>query len=283
VGLQLPTHEWWESEVYGGVDQILTDALRSPEVAGPKGPALVRAYENGSTQRGWGDDEFMERYLRTEFAPRRTEYGYESGKHVAALVMRSLRLVCVDIDGKNGGNEHAGELGPLPITLAETSKSGTGYHLYYLVEADSWSDTEGFGLVPDQIGIVTGVDIRGVGCVYHHPTQRWNDRPIAPLPDWLLKRLLLKKQQRLSSAATIHKILTTMDETEIMLMQTDLIQELEKPLKPGSRNNTLFAIGGQLKQAQVDDWQTKVRDRAIEVGLDDIEADKLVQNIENYG
>ena len=63
----------------------------------------------------------------------------------------------------------------LPPTLAETSKSGDGYHLFYLVD-EEWDDEKGYGLLGDRIGIEQGVDIRATGCVYHHPQQRWNDR-----------------------------------------------------------------------------------------------------------
>ena len=86
-----------------------------------------------------GADGFMPRYLRGVFNSRRVVYGYERGKWAYAFVMRSMRLVCVDIDGKNGGLEHAKKLGLLPPTLAETSKSGDGYHLFYLVD-EEWDD-----------------------------------------------------------------------------------------------------------------------------------------------
>src|SRR5690606_23509761 len=102
------------------------------------------AYEGGQTQRGWGlyrrrderdpadtgdkrEPEFMPRYLRGEFLPRRALYAYEKGTSAFAIVMRSVSLVCIDIDGKHGGLEDASELGALPLTLAETSKSGTGF------------------------------------------------------------------------------------------------------------------------------------------------------------
>jgi hypothetical protein len=290
MSLQISRKSWWETDRYDR-DWLIPPRLLEPEAAdfwGPKGPALVRAYPDGSTQQGWGltgkegSEGFMPRYLRGEFLPRRTEYGYEHGKHAAALVMRSARLMCVDIDGKNGGLEHARSLGALPHTLAETSKSGNGYHLYYATD-EEWDEKEGFGLIPDHIGIVQGVDIRGVGCVYHQPTQRWNNHMPAPLPEWLRDRLLLKKQQRQSAAVNIHKKLTTLDETEILIMHSELIDELAKPVPAGRRNNTLFAIGSKLKLAEVPDWEEKVRDRAEELGLDINEAEKLINNISNYG
>lgn len=283
--LQIPTQNWWETDRYT-VDKLLPVQFEEAELWGPKGPALVRAYEDGSTQRGWGltskeGDGFMPRYLRGEFAARRTEYGYDAGKNAAAFVLRSGRLVCVDIDGKNGGLEHAGSLGALPRTLAETSKSGTGYHLYYRT-TEEWDEALGFELIPDQIGIVQGVDIRGTGCVYHYPTQRWNDSEVAPIPAWLQDRLLLKKQHRANAVAAISKI-KTLDETEILLMHAELLDELKKPIPAGRRNNTLFAIGSQLKLAEVPDWQAALEQRAHDLGLDNGEVSKLVENIEKYG
>ena len=52
---------------------------------------------------------------------------------------------------------------------------------------------------------------------------------------------------------------------------------------PGKRNNTLFAIGTKMKLAQVPNWGQLVHDRALEVGLDIEEADKLLNNIIKYG
>jgi hypothetical protein len=195
--------------------------------------------------------------------------------------MRSVQLICVDIDGKNGGLSHAKKLGALPPTLAETSKSGDGYHLFYSLEGE-WDDDHGFGEIRDRIGIEQGVDIRNTGCVYHHDTQRWNDRAPAPLPAYLKKLLLAKQQERANRASAIAAVLDSEDEMEILMMHDQLLADLAKPIPAGKRNNTLFAIGQQLKTAAVPDWEDKVADRAIQVGLSQDEAEKLVANIERY-
>src|SRR5690606_30401280 len=127
-----------------------------------------------------------------------------------AYVMRSVRLVAIDIDGKNGGLEHVTEIGALPLTMAERSKSGNGYHLFYETD-DVWDVDEGFAQIPDQIGFVQGVDIRGTGCVYHFPAQRWNNRKVTKLPDWLRDQLLAKQQRMASQTSVILKTLSTMD------------------------------------------------------------------------
>ena len=66
------------------------------------------------------------------------------------------------------------------------------------------------------------------------------------------------------------------------MMHAELIDELDKPIADGKRNNTLFAIGSKMKQAQIPNWDVLVGDRATQVGLDDDEIDKLISNINSY-
>jgi len=200
-----------------------------------------------------------------------------------AFVMRSVRLVCIDIDGKNGGLIHAGKLGMLPLTLAETSKSGDGYHLFYATSEDEWDPVKGYATYSDRIGLEQGVDLRATGCVYHYPQQRWNGREIVELPDHLKKRLAAHSQAAAARTSSIVKTIETQDTEEILLMQDALTDDLKKPIPAGRRNTTLFAIGNQMKIAQVPQWEKQVYDRATDVGLDDEEATKLVTNIRRYG
>lgn len=289
MGLNIPTQNWWETDEYTreGIVEIL-DNDGKLNLWGPNGPALVRAYDSGATQGGWGltpttekdgtqHPGFIKEYAEGGFLPRRALFGYERGKNRVALVMRSARLVCVDIDGKNGGLEHASSLGALPATLAETSKSGNGYHLFYVTD-EAWDDDEGFGEYADAIGIVQGVDIRAVGCVYHHPQQRWNDRKIAVLPAWLGTRLKEKKQRVAAASDAVRKI-STLDETEILMAQHALLEELAKPIKTGTRNTSLFAIGNKLRLAAVPKWEDAVRKRGDEIGLEADEVERIIENI----
>src|SRR5690242_14456333 len=137
---------WWQTDSYD--DDVAVPSAFS-NYAGPEGLALVRAWPDGRTDPGWGlqgangGDGFMPRYMRGEFNERRVVYGYDHGKWAFAFVMRSVRVVCIDIDGKNGGLEHAKRLGALPPTMAETSKSGNGYHLFYRTD-ENWDDVRGF-------------------------------------------------------------------------------------------------------------------------------------------
>jgi hypothetical protein len=229
-----------------------------------------------------GGDGFMPRYQRGEFNARRVLYGYEQDRWTFAIVMRSVRLVCIDIDGKNGGLEHAKRLGMLPPTLAETSKSGDGYHLFYRVD-EEWDDVKGYGLLADRIGIEQGVDIRATGCVYHHKQQRWNGRNLASLPDHLLELLLHREQKVAAVTKRIETVLANHDDMEILMLHDEIVSDLAKPIPTGKRNVTLFALGNQMKQAQIPDWELKLGDRAGDVGLDQAETEKLIENISKYG
>lgn len=278
---------WWRTDTYD-VDAGVPPTF-DHDWCGPKGLALVRAWPDGRTDPGWGlnppagsSEGFMPRYLHGEFNERRVLYGYDRGKWAFAYIMRSIQLVCIDIDGKNGGLDGAKKLGMLPKTLAETSKSGTGYHLFYLFD-EPWDPTTGFGSLSDRIGIEQGVDIRATGCVYHHAQQRWNHRKPVAMPDHLVELLRHREQKVAASAARIHTVLANQDEMEILMLQDELTSELNKPIPAGKRNNTLFAIGSQMKTANVPDWDVLVADRATAVGLDSVEVDKLIANIERYG
>ena len=65
-------------------------------------------------------------------------------------------------------------------------------------------------------------------------------------------------------------------------MQSALLDDLKKPIPAGRRNNTLFAIGSQLRTAGIESWEQLITDKATEVGLDDDEIDKLILNITRY-
>lgn len=273
------TPPWWMSDSYTE-DLVIPSQIMGH--TGPQNVALVRAYRTGKTDPGWGRETFMDHYIKgSVFAPRSILYGFYKKKWAFAFIMRSLNLVAVDIDGKNGGLEHAKHLGPLPPTLAETSKSGNGYHLFYSVD-DQWDPADGFARLADHIGIVQGVDIRGTGCVYHYPSQRWNGRDIAPLPKYMLELLETKQQKQLHQAQRIQSTLNSEDQMEILMLQDELKEDLAKPIPPGRRNNTLFAIGQKMKASGLDGWDELISKRALDLGLDTDEVSKLVKNIESY-
>ena len=283
--MKLPKQPWWRTDTYDLAGLNDGPDMSDESLWGPKGPAVVPMFPQPDggvkTGPGWGRDTFMQFYNRYEFTPRRVLHKYDERQQPFAWVMRSARLLCVDIDGKNGGFEHVSELGFLPPTLAEKSMSGNGYHLFYLVD-DEWDPHAGFDKYRDVIGLVTGVDIRAVGCVYHKPTQQWNSRGLAQLPEHLDLALTSRQRKRNAAKIEIAKTLE-LDKEEIAIMHDEMLTELNKPIKPGTRNQTLFAIGSKMKQAECPGWEDAITERGLKIGLDEDELEKLIQNINTYG
>ena len=286
----MPKIPWWQRDSYN-LNMSHPDEFF--ELAtGPRGQATVSVNKNGTTQPGWGllgkkhddgtrDNGFMPRYMRGEFDHRKTRWQFINKGLPFAFIMRSLPVLAVDIDGKNDGFAGAQALGVLPETLAETSKSGNGYHLFYGM-ADIWDVDLGFAALDDHIGIAQGVDIRVTGCVFHYETQRWNGRSIAPIPSQLEQLLQQKKQSRMTNQAILTN-LKEMDDVDKLVAHHTLLADLAQPILAGRRNNTLFAIGSKMKAAAIPDWEDKIRERANQLNLDWEEADKLVSNIAAYG
>jgi hypothetical protein len=279
---------WWRNDDYWVKSRLATTA----KAGGPEGLALVPVWPDGSTAPGWGlrkrhepeKSGFMWKYQAGLFSPETVLPGVSKGRWDFAFVMRGMKALCIDIDGKNGGLVGAGQLGMLPPTLAEVSRSGNGYHLFYYTPEDDWDEEKGFALYSDRIGIAPGVDIRGTGCVYHYTeAQRWNSMPMAPLPNHLAKRLRKHETEKVLQIKEIKKLLEAEDPTDLLLMRAELEKSLQKPIPAGKRNTTIFAIGSQLMLAGVLDWQEQVELRALSVGLDPVEISKLTNNIKRYG
>ena len=273
---------WWTKQEYYSEPNLAPRI--DPPLAGPLGLAYVQVYDEGSTAPGRGGTTFMEKYRKRGFDVRRAQAVFDRHQTPFALVMRSVSLVCLDIDGKNGGIESAAALN-LPFTMAETSKSGNGYHLFYGVQ-DSWNPTFGFERLRDRIGWRTGIDIRSVGCVYHYPSQRWNTAHPALLPDNILIDLEQARDDMVARSETITRLRTSTDpddQMEFLMMQSTIQSKLNAPIAAGKRNNTLFAIGSEMKIAGITGWSEQVFNRAVQLGLDDAEAAKLVSNIDKYG
>lgn len=282
--------DWWVDDRYD-VDVAIPEQFQ--KFRGPAGIAAVQVFKSGKTAPGWGlvgkkldngtrGPNFTELYPKRLLDARTASWRFNKQHEPFALVMRSMRVVALDIDGKNGGLDGALTLGDLPPTLAETSKSGNGYHLFFFTE-EQWSTdpaTYGYALYDDHIGIAQGVDFRGTGCVFHYPSQRWNNRQIAALPDELVHLLDKKKSQRTTATPINPK---EMDEVDMLVAHHTLLEDLAKDIPVGKRNTTLFAIGSKMKAAGVPDWEDKVHARALAVGLGNSEADKLVNNIATYG
>jgi hypothetical protein len=277
--MQFSSTPWWTTDEYKRATALPSTNLSG--FAGPLGPALVQVFDDERTQPGWGEKQFMGNYRQRLFHARRAVVRYDKSDIPFAIVMRSLRMVVIDIDGKNGGIEHAKQL-LLPPTLAETSRSGNGYHLFYVVD-DEWDAQLGFAKFADRIGLVTGVDVRGTGCVYHYSPQRWNERVPVWLPDHVSDRLLARKHEIEQTMSGIKAVLDSDDPEEILLMQDTIQSRLTAPIPAGRRNNTLFAIGAEMAKAQVPSWEEQLYNRGIELGLSDDEMTKLITNVRRYG
>jgi len=286
LNLSSTSTPWWQTDDYSVKKDV---PIEFYSFAGEHGPMVLQAWKDGRTEPGWGIRPnrdgvgFLQLYENRNAARRqRALVAHQTVEQAFAFVMRSVQMICIDIDGKNGGLEGAKQLGPFPETLAETSKSGTGYHLFYHLP-DEWDLNAGFGRYGDRIGIAPGVDIRSVGCVYHYPQQRWNDRALAQLPQFMHERLEAAEQKRAASAARIETIINEGDPVELAVLQDELIQDLKKVSSAaGGRNNALFAIGSKMIEAGVDNWESLIHKRGCDVGLPIDEVNKLVANIEAH-
>lgn len=287
---------WYEDGGQYGAPERLALPQQLIDLGGPHGVALLRVYSGGKTQRGWGLQEsvradgqrvpgFMENYTKDRFWPTPKLVGFTNNRLPFAIVMRSLNALMVDIDRHLQDDGADGFLAAakldLPPTLAETSRSGAGRHLFYRLP-DTWDDDLGFAMVDDVIGLEPGIDVRATGCSYRYPSQRWNHEAIVDAPQWLLDRLLERTQRKTLAAQMFAAAAADPDSPEALIMQDTLIQELNKPVQPGKRNVTMFAIGGKMYQAGVPDWDNLLRKRATEIGLEDEEIEKIVRNVTKH-
>jgi len=243
--------------------------------------SLVRVGSGGLTEPGWGAKDFVTNRDAGRFRAQRSVDAFMKFRQPFAFVMRSVPFVCVDIDGKNGGIQTA-QILQLPPTLAETSKSGNGYHLFYQIPGARWNAKRGFDDLEDHNGIVPGVDIRGTGVVYHHATQRWNMRDISALP-MSLYGLLTKAKEIRHNARLTRGGADGLDDDERVIVHDRLATQLASPAKVGTRNQRLYAIGTQMYASHYPDWDTAIRLRGEELGLAESEIESIIRNIINYG
>ena len=242
---------------------------------GPNGVAVVKVYGE-KTQPGWGHERFMRNYTRNFFGEHKIQAG-----DPFAIVMRSLRLLVIDIDGKNNGYAEARQL-DLPPTLAETSKSGNGHHLFYSYP-DEWDEVEGYAAQPDRVGMWPGIDVKSTGVVYHHPHQLWNDKPIVELPHSVWDRLLQRNERDTQLRVTPEQA-AEMTDDDLKFRRDVLLIELSQPRTDG-RDTSLWRIGASLLNLGVD--ETYMAEKILAAGLrwgvdEDVINGKIIPNIINY-
>ena len=270
-----PNAQWFEDS-----NQYYLNKAIPTEISYDK-LSLIRVYPStGKTQPGWGGIDFMENYLQNAFSPERAIRFFERYSSPFGIVMRSVPYIVVDIDGKNGGIPTSRVLN-LPPTLAETSKSGNGYHLFYLVPDAVWHELRGYDEFPDLIGLVPGVDIKGTGVVYHYPKQRWNGLPIAELPASLYKLLSTARDVKRAARLT-REGAQALDDDERMILHDELKEALSKSVPKGMRNQRLYKIGARMFAADYPHWDTALIERGTQLGLEADEIDELIHNITEY-
>jgi hypothetical protein len=242
--------------------------------------SLIRLYSSGKTQPGWGAKDFMLNQRKNAFDVNRALRFYHKYGQPFGVVMRSLPAVCVDIDGKNGGIKTANAL-QLTETSAETSKSGNGFHVFYSVTHAEWDALLGYNEFPDIIGLIPGVDIKGVGVVYHYHNQRWNERELEPLPKSLSTLITRTKTVR-HSMRMMRTDVVDMDPDDLVILHDQLKDQLNKKIPEGLRNQTLYAIGARMITAGYPSWDLALMERGHQLGLDEDEMADIVLHIEKY-
>lgn len=265
--------EWYEDN-----NQYQQPWLPTTELglfAGPCKIALVKVFGE-KTQPGWGHERFAQNYTRGFFDRKNINSG-----DPFAIVMRSLRLLVIDIDGKNDGYVEAAKL-ELPPTLAETSKSGNGHHLFYSYP-DEWDNSDGYAQQPDRVGMWPGIDVKSTGVVYHHPHQLWNFKHIVDLPDSVWQQLQ-KRNERDSQLRVTPAQAADMTDEDLKFRRDVLLIELSRPRTDG-RDTSLWRIGASLLNLGVD--ETYMAEKILAAGLkwgvdEDTITGKIIPNIINY-
>ena len=73
-----------------------------------------------------------------------------------------------------------------------------------------------------------------------------------------------------------------MDEMDLILLQSDLLEKLKAPMQPGDRNRRLYSWGCEA-YGIVKDWELSLVWRGQQVGLEIDELANIVKNVVKYG
>jgi hypothetical protein len=270
--------QWFERNNQYTIDDPLGERVWGQTLSLVRVDPVEGEEDSIQTTSGWGRKKFMENFSQGKFNPKPILREFVDDKFPFGFIMRSVPLLCVDIDGKNGGLQSSPLLNLRP-TLAERSKSGNGYHLFYRVVDAEWHELYGYDEFADANGLVPGVDIRAQGIIYHYPQQRWNNLEPAPVPSPVRRLLQQKKEMREIAKARQELV---MDPDDLAIAQEQVLIRLAKPFRPGTRNNTLFAVGAEMFKYKVPKWQSLLYARGEQIGLDEREIGQIIRNIQNY-
>ncbi|QOC56094.1 DNA primase/polymerase [Microbacterium phage Zhengyi] len=270
--------QWFEDK-----EQYIVDEPVAPQIMNEYGERLdlVRLFPSGKTQPGWNNKEFMENHDRGAFAPKRALRFFNRYDMPFGLLMRSVPLVGIDIDGKNGGIETSNAL-RLTRSLAETSRSGDGFHIVYSVPFTQWNPKTGYSELPDLLGLIPGVDIKGTGLLFHHSSQKWNNLRIAPLPPTLFDLITNTRDSRQLRRLAREVKAPEMDPDDLVIVHDQLKTSLEGKFPVGGRNQKLFALGAQMRAAAYPHWEKALYERGAQIGLDKEEISSIIKNIDAY-
>ena len=97
MNMNFSTTPWWQSDEYLDDSALGMMPIGDADVWGPKGPALVKLWNDGRTQTGWGREAFMTEYKRQNFLLNRILHGYGKGTwnfpSMSIQTMRALRMI----------------------------------------------------------------------------------------------------------------------------------------------------------------------------------------------
>jgi hypothetical protein len=209
-----------------------------------------------------------------------------------ALLMKSINVLCVDIDGKNGGMDNLHKLGYLPPTLAEISRSGTGYHLYYsLTDAQNSTFSMDFA---GKSALATGVDIKTQGLVFQAVAtskhQMYNARQLSLIPDSLANlvelntikkqkaRVFFKSPQGLKELEKKRQA-QPKDEWDWSSLGTPCSGYCLSPIPQGMRNDSLYTFGLAKMANGETDWEKHMGHAARKSNIPNDELGVLVGQV----
>lgn len=217
----------------------------------------------------WGEDRF-----RPRTAPELLE------RPLFALCMAGTGLMCLDIDRHQSDGVatladwreefHVG----MPPTLATRSKSGTGYHLFYLKPETVRRDVIGLRIREGESG-ASGLDVRATGLVSFCTRDGQgmiatphNGLPVAPCPRWLELVLTAKSRPEYIPAPFIGEL-------------RGCPGKCGQAIAEGQRNDTLFRWGLGLSNSY-DNWAEHVTHRGRASHLPEPEIRRIITSIAGY-
>lgn len=195
--------------------------------------------------------------------------------NIGILTGKESGIVVLDIDPQHGGDNSFDELvqnlGKIPDTV-ESLTGGGGKHIFFSYPRDE-------GVIRNKVGLkdYPGIDIRADGGYivappskhasgkkYNWKVSKWPDRmELASMPNWLLKKIALKKNNKKPAKPISEKI------------------------REGTRHNDLFSLVGLLRYRgsnfdEIFAYVKKVNKNRCDPPLDEAEVEQIAIDICKY-